>query len=287
MLNPYNVVHGCCLQHIRTINDGHIDLTVTSPPYFQQKDYGNDLQLGWEPTLAQYLEKLSFLFQELFRVTADHGSAFVVVGDTYEQGSMQLVPQRLACIAQECGWLIRNDLIWAKSDAAPGRAPRRWRFTHEHILFMVKSLGAYVFHEDVIRQPYSDATLKRWANGQKYGGPKSLASVPTSNKKAKSRGNRFNKGKSFTLNPSGTLPADVITRAAGRTALRHYATFPPALIETFVLAASNANAMVFDPFCGSGTTGEVAIRNGRRFLGIEISDQYVEIARDRLSSLSA
>lgn len=285
MTSTSEILHGCCLHHIRSFGNESVDLTVTSPPYFQQKDYGDDRQIGWEATLEEYLAKLRTLLSELHRVTAAHGSAFIVVGDTYEGGTMQLVPQRLACIAHECGWLIRNDLIWAKSDAAPGRAPRRWRFTHEHILFMVKSLSDYVFHEDAIRQPYAEATLKRWANGQQYGGPKALPSANTSDKKAKSKGNRFAKGKSFQLNPNGTLPADVITKAAGRTSLRHYATFPSGLIETFVLAASNPSALVFDPFAGSGTTGEVALRTGRRFVGIELSEQYVGIARQRLNAL--
>ena len=287
MTTTSEILHGCCLQHIRSFANESVDLTVTSPPYFQQKDYGHEKQIGWEPTLGEYLAKLRTLLGQLYRVTAAHGSAFVVVGDTYEGGTMQLVPQRIACIAHDCGWLIRNDLIWAKSDAAPGRAPRRWRFTHEHIFFMVKSLGEYVFHEHAIRQPYSAATLKRWANGQRYGGPKALPSANTSDKKAKSKGNRFAKGKSFQLNPNGTLPADVITKAAGRTALRHYATFPSGLIETFVLAASNPEALVFDPFAGSGTTGEVALRAGRRFVGIELSEQYVAIARERLSAIQA
>ena len=142
----------------------------------------------------------------------------------------------------------------------------------------MKSLNGYVFNEKAIRQPYSEATLKRWGKGQKYGGPKAKT-LP------KAKGNRFPVGKSFRLNPDGTLPSDVIQCPSGRSSLDHYATFPPSLIETFVLAASNEGDLVFDPFAGTGTTGEVALRHGRRFFGIELSDHYVSIARKRLATV--
>ena len=285
MPKHHTLVAGCCLEQMSSLRDASVNLTVTSPPYFQQKDYGNDLQIGWEDSLDEYLAKMRKVLEGLYRLTAGTGSAFVIVGDSYAGGTMQLVPQRLACMATECGWLIRNDLIWFKTDAAPGRGPNRWRLTHEHILFLVKSLNGYVFNEKAIRQPYSEATLKRWGKGQKYGGPKAKTLPTVSDKKDKAKGNRFPVGKSFRLNPDGTLPSDVIQCPSGRSSLDHYATFPPSLIETFVLAASNEGDLVFDPFAGTGTTGEVALRHGRRFFGIELSDHYVSIARKRLATV--
>lgn len=285
MNTTHTIVSGCCLEQMCLLNDESVDLTVTSPPYFQQKDYGSNLQIGWEDSLEAYLSKMRRVLESLYRLTLPNGSVFVVVGDSYAAGAMQLVPQRLACIAADCGWLIRNDLIWHKTDAAPGRAPNRWRLTHEHILFLVKSLNGYVFHESAIRQPYAEATLKRWGKGQRYGGPKAKTQPRSIGKKENSKGNRFPDGRSFRLNPDGTLPSDVINCASGRSSLDHYATFPSSLIETFILAASNEGALVFDPFAGTGTTGEVALRHGRRFLGIDVSELYVSIARERLESL--
>lgn len=285
MNTTHTIVSGCCLEQMCLLNDESVDLTVTSPPYFKQKNYGSDLQIGWEASLEAYLFKMRRVLESLYRLTASHGSVFVVVGDSYAAGTMQLVPQRLACIAVECGWLIRNDLIWYKTDAAPGRAPNRWRLTHEHVLFLVKSSKGYVFHENAIRQPYSGATLKRWGKGQRYGGPKAKTQPKSSGTKENSKGNRFRDGQSFSLNPDGTLPSDVINCASGRSSLDHYATFPASLIETFVLAASNEGALVFDPFAGTGTTGDVALRHSRRFLGIDVSEHYVRIARERLASI--
>lgn len=283
MPQRFNVICGCCLENMAALAAESVDLTVTSPPYFQQKDYGDDRQIGWESSRDEYLEKMTRFMQLLRGLTAPSGSAFIVIGDSYDGGTMQLIPQRLACIAADLGWNIRNDLIWSKTDAAPGRAPNRWRFTHEHILFLTKSPNAYVFDESAIRQPYSARTLRRWGSGQRYGGPKANSRPTEWGKKQQAKGNRLPAGKSFVLNPDGTLPSDVIQLPSGRSKFKHYATFPLALVETFVVAASGPDALVFDPFTGSGTTGEAAIRRGRRFLGIELSAEYAEIAMGRLS----
>ena len=112
MPKHHTLVAGCCLEQMSSLRDESVNLTVTSPPYFQQKDYGNDLQIGWEDSLDEYLAKMRKVLQGLYRLTDETGSAFVIVGDSYAGGTMQLVPQRLACMATECGWLIRNDLIW-------------------------------------------------------------------------------------------------------------------------------------------------------------------------------
>ena len=201
----------------------------------------------------------------------------MVVGDTYINKSLQLVPQRLAIAACECGWTLRNDLIWAKTDAAPDGAADRWRFSHEHILFLTRQPRGYTFHADRIRVAYSPVTLRRWAGGQTYGGAKAKADSGP-------RGQRFKKGKTFKLHERGTIPRDVIECATARSKLDHFATFPLDLIEEFLLATSDEGDLVFDPFTGTATTGVAAVRNGRRFLGIELNPAYAKIARNRLKA---
>jgi DNA modification methylase len=217
------------------------------------------------------------VFDGLFRVTKPMGSCFFVVGDTYVNKSLQLVPQRLAIAACDAGWTLRNDLIWSKSDAAPDGAADRWRFAHEHILFLTKQARGYTFHADEIRVPYSPVTLRRWANGQQYGGDKAQD-------EAGPKGQRFKRGKTFKLHEKGTLPRDVVECATARSRLDHFATFPLDLIEQFVLATSNKGDLVFDCFAGTATTGVAALRNQRRFLGIELNAEYAKIARDRLTT---
>lgn len=272
----WQIIPGCALATMATLPSSTVDTTITSPPYFRQKDYGVKNQLGWESSLDEYLAKLRILFLELLRVTSPTGTCFFVIGDSFAKRSMQLVPQRAAIIAAETGWTLRNDLIWAKTDAAPGCSADRWRFTHEHVLFMSKNSKGYKFDADSIRVPYNERTIRRWGNGQTYGGRK--AGV-----EAGAQTQRFARGKSFRLNPEGTLPSDVLLHATARSKLDHYATFPLGLIERFLLATTNPDDVVFDPFTGTGTTGVAALEHGRKFLGIELSPSYLTIARQRLS----
>jgi DNA modification methylase len=280
MKEPQWRIHlGCALEKIQQIPSCSIATTVSSPPYYRQKDYGIPEQIGWEKSLEEYLEKLRFLLTELMRVTSPSGSCFFVIGDSYIRRALQLVPHRTAIISTEVGWTLRNDIIWAKSDAAPGRETDRWRFTHEHVLFMSKKATHYTFNSSKIRVPYSERTVQRWGAGQSYGGKKArLIADPKSQ--------RFGKGKSFKLNPEGTLPPDVLYHASAKSVFNHYATFPEPLIERFILATTLPGDLVFDPFTGSGTTGLAALKNGRRFLGIEISPAYRSIALERLSQFT-
>jgi DNA modification methylase len=275
----WQLIPGCALATLSKLPSSSVDTTITSPPYFRQKDYGEKGQLGWELSLDEYLAKIRFLFSELLRITSATGTCFFVIGDSYARRSMQLVPQRAAIIAAETGWTLRNDLIWAKTDAPPGCSADRWRFTHEHIFFMAKNSKGYKFDAATIRVPYNERTIRRWGSGQKYGGRK--AGV-----KAGAQTQRFASGKSFRLNPQGTLPSDVLLHATARSKLDHYATFPLGLIERFVLATSNPGDVIFDPFTGTGTTGVAAIKHGRKFLGIELSPSYLTIARQRLVDCS-
>ena len=271
------VIHGRAEQELRRIPAGSIAATITSPPYFQQKDYKVDGQIGWELSVHDYVRVMTEILQQLWRVATSSGSCFVVVGDTYLDKSLQLVPQRLAIAAVGCGWTVRNDLIWAKSDAAPDGAADRWRFSHEHILFLTKRARGYKFNADQIRVPYSPVTQRRWANGQKYGGNK--ANAPSG-----PLGQRFKKGKTFKLNPKGTIPRDVLEYSTARSPFDHFATFPIGLIEKLLLATTDSGDRVLDPFAGTATTGVAAVGNGRRFVGIELNPDYVKIARSRLST---
>jgi DNA modification methylase len=273
------MVEGEALQELKGLPKGSVEATITSPPYFRQKDYGIEGQIGWESSVQAYTASLSKILKQLWRVTSDRGSCFVVVGDTYWKKSLQLVPQRLAIAAHQCGWTVRNDLIWSKLDAPPDNATDRWRFTHEHILFLTKRATGYTFNVDAIRIPYSPETMRRWGNGQSYGGNKAKD-------EAGPKGQRFKRGKSFRLHPGGTIARDVLEYATARSSLDHFATYPVGLIERLVLATTSAGDLILDPFAGTATTGIAAMRHQRRFLGIELNPKYVSMARAGLSALT-
>lgn len=271
MVDKDRIICGDAKVVLRTLPPGSVDLTVTSPPYFRHRDYGVDGQLGKEATVEDYIKNLRGVLEGLLRVTADTGSCFFVVGDTYEKQKLLLVPHRIALAANEIGWVVRNDLIWSKLDPPPESPRNRWRCGHEHVLFLTKRPGKYTFHADAIRVPHSDVTIRRWGNGQVYGGPKS-------EERPNDKSSRMRHGKTFKLNPNGCLPTDVWELPAGDSSARHYATFPDRLIQPIILACSNAGDVVLDPFAGSGTTGRIAKKNGRRFIGIELSPQYAKMA---------
>lgn len=254
-----------------------VDLTVTSPPYFRHRDYGVDGQLGREVTVDDYIKNLQGVLEGLLRVTAATGSCFFVVGDTYEKQKLLLVPHRLALAANDIGWVVRNDLIWSKLDPPPESPRNRWRCGHEHVLFLTKCPSKYTFHADAIRVPYSDATKRRWGNGQVYGGPKS-------EERPNAKASRMRHGKTFKLNPKGCLPTDVWMLPAGDSSARHYATFPDRLVQPVILACSNAGDVVLDPFAGSGTTGYIAKENRRRFIGIELNPEYAKMAAEAIGA---
>src|SRR5262249_21083333 len=115
-----------------------VALTVTSPPYYRHRDYAVAGQIGREESLAGYLERLAGVLKEVHRVTRVRGSCFFVIGDSYERGKLLLVPHRLGLLADELGWIVRNDIIWAKASPPPESPKNRWRNGHEHLLFLTK-----------------------------------------------------------------------------------------------------------------------------------------------------
>ncbi len=261
------IICGDAAEVLQRLDAGTAALTVTSPPYFQHRDYGIAGQIGQEPSLAEYLDRMASVFRELLRVTDEAGCCFVVIGDTYRRSKLLLVPHRIAILAGDVGWIVRNDIIWSKMDPPPESPRNRWRAGHEHILFLTKQPSGYRFNPDAVRVPYAAATLRRWGDGQSYGGPKSEG-------RSNAKDSRMRNGQTFKLNPRGCLPTDVWSAPSSNAAVKHYATFPERLIKPIIEACSNPGDLVLDPFAGSGTTCKLALALGRRCLGIELKPEY-------------
>jgi site-specific DNA-methyltransferase (adenine-specific) len=267
-----NVICGDAAETLSSLPPSYVALTITSPPYYRHRDYKVGGQIGQEPSLAAYLDRIGIVLRELLRVTDDQGSCFFVVGDTYADRKLLMVPHRIGLLANEVGWTVRNDIIWRKACPVPDSPKNRWRSSHEHILFLTKNPTGYRFHGDVLRIPHADATVRRWGAGQAYGGPKSK------NRKSKSD-SRMRDGQVFGLNPKGCLPTDVWTIASANTRAGHYAAFPSQLIRPLIETCTLPGDLVLDPFVGSGTTCAVASKLGRRCLGIELNPEYADMAR--------
>lgn len=156
-LNP-TVLIGDVVEQLKRIPSNSIDLAITSPPYWGQRDYGIKGQIGIEQTPEEYIDKLLITFNELRRVLKDTGSFFLNIGDKYVGKNLQMIPFKLAIKMQSYGWALRNTIIWHKTNAMPSSLKDRFTNTYEPILFFVKNPDNYLtpdyyFNLDTIRIP--------------------------------------------------------------------------------------------------------------------------------------
>lgn len=314
------IICGDALKELKSLSDESIDCVITSPPYWQLRNYGWKGQWGLEKTYHQYLENLWALMDEIKRVLKPTGTVWINLGDTYfgsgndngkkknapsqnirkvKVGSIApvkanshpdnklkkkcqvLIPHRFAIGCIERGWILRNDIIWAKPNGAPESVRDRFTKKHEYLFLFVKQAD-YYFDLDSIREEHKTTSLIR----NKY--PQVAFGGSTKNKKVSFGKGKKNGGqlKAITLNPRGKNPGDVSDFWAIPTkhgSSKHYATFNTDLTLRPILAGCPKGGIVLDPFCGTGTTGETAIKLGRKFIGIDGKKEYCRIAEKRLS----
>ena len=249
-----NLMFGDCLERMKEIPDGSVDLTVTSPPYDNLRTYNNSLDWGehvWKPVL-----------QELFRVTKKGGVVVWVVGDATIKGSETGTSFRQALWAMECGFRLHDTMIYQKS--TPPLSHNRYEQNFEY-MFVFSKGRLKTFNG--IREP------KKYKDNRK-------------NKAfGKNKDDSIDFG--FSSGEQTRLKRNVwkIFAAGGSSdpiASRHPAIFPEKLAHDHIISWSNEGDVVLDCFMGSGTTGKMALLNNRKFIGIEKDAGYFEIAKQRL-----
>lgn len=213
------------------------------------------------------------------------------------------IPWMVAFALRADGWYLRQDIIWNKPNPMPESVTDRCTKAHEYIFLLTKN-KSYYYDQDAIREPYAEASLPRALRGASdknkwvEGAPGSTAhtiSQPRKNvrkqfEKEHGGGGSGLKGHSgyksadgrLLINPLGRNKWSVwkVPTVAYKGA--HFATFPPNLIEPCILAGSAKGDVVLDPFNGSGTTGFVAKKHERRYIGIELNPGYIELSRKRI-----
>jgi DNA modification methylase len=271
------------------LREGTVQCVVTSPPYFQLRDYQcGPPQLGLEATPEQYVAALVEVFREVRRVLRDDGVLWLVLGDSYwganrrdnETGDRRRrrarphptlkrkdligVPWRVALALQADGWHLRADVIWAKPNPMPEPVRDRPTRSHEYV-FLLSKRRRYFYDAGAI----AELAISGHPSGNHFVRPHRPA-----------WGNR---GNSTFWNKVGGKRnrRDVWTMPSEATAEAHYATFPAELARLCILAGSRPGALVLDPFLGSGTVGAAAEWLGRRWAGIELSAEYAALARRR------
>lgn len=273
------VLHGDALPRLSALPAGIVDTIVTSPPYFRQRDYRGEQQLGREDTPEEYIARLTAVFREGRRTLKDSGSLWLVLGDKYLDGELLGLPWRVALALQADGWILRSDIIWHKPNAMPSAVKTRPTTDHEYVFFLTRS-PVYYYDADAIREPHVTFTEK----SRMKGGRNHFFRPGGTPEQGKNRGNpNLHHGRwDQAFHPKGRNKRTVWSIPLSKFREAHFAVFPEPLVETCILAGSPEGGLVLDPFLGSGTTAVVAKRLGRKYLGIDCVAEYCEMARRRL-----
>ncbi len=264
---------------LKKLPDGVADTIVTSPPYYQQRDYRGSAQIGLEDTPQQYAERLVAVFSECHRVLKPSGSLWLVLGDKYVSGRQLGMPWRVALALCDAEWILRSDIIWHKPNAMPSPVKNRPTTDHEYVFFFSKSLD-YYYDSDAIREPH--VTFSE--NSRMRGGRRHFFQRNGTPERGKNEGNsNLHRGRwDQAFHPKGRNKRTVWSIPLSKFREAHFAVFPFTLVETCLLAGSPEGGVVLDPFVGSGTTAVVAKQLGRHYIGIDCVDEYCRMARRRL-----
>lgn len=299
---------GEALKVLQRLPTESIDCVVTSPPYWSLRDYGVKSQLGLESSPEEYIKRLCNIFDEVKRVLKPAGTCWVILGDAYATRSSKTgkhlqpilspssnrafdfkrplarlrgkclvqLPARFSLAMIERGWILRNEIIWHKPNCLPQSARDRFTVDFERVFFFVKQRH-YNFRQQFEalcgRTRLRNRLIKPESHHKSVYGDKYVSVInPRTAEASRRRILRHGRNK----------------RCIWRVAVRpfrgkHFAVFPPELIETPIKAGCPKGGVVLDPFMGSGTTALVARRLGRHFIGIDLNPAYVRMARERMA----
>lgn len=309
MLNQ--ILVGDCRETMRRMPDKSVHLIVTSPPYFGLRDYDNPDQIGLETTPEEFVAAMVEVFREARRVLRDDGNLYLNLGDSYSVKSTYNAAQSLhtennwkqagesrntACYERTCGvpaknllgipwrvafalqadgWILREDIVWRKPNAMPESAKDRCTRQHEFLFHFTKS-PRYFYDHEAIKEDAVTKHRSKWTDGG------------SEKQRGHSRRHAGFNGRYAERIAKEGAPTKRNKRSVWDIATKpfkeaHFATYPPELIEPCILAGSPRGGVVLDPFFGAGTTGLVAKRHGRSYIGCELNPDYVAIARRRIN----
>ena len=265
------------------VPDDFVQAIITSPPYLGHRKYAGDNssrnEIGREKSLEQYIQNLVSCFEAIKPKLKESGLLWLNLGDTYRNKELMGVPWRIAFALQDKGWILRSDVIWKKSNAMPSSVKGRPTTEHEYIFLFAKSPD-YYYDADSIREPHVTFSEE----SKMKGGRNHFGKINGTPEIGKNSGNQnLHDGRwDQAFHPRGRNKRTVWEIPLGKFKGAHFAVYPEALVETCLLASTKLGDVVLDPFTGSGTTGVVAIKNGRKFIGFELIKKYQEMAQKRI-----
>lgn len=310
-MSKLQLIQGDCLEVLKTLPSESVNTCITSPPYWGLRDYGVKDQLGLEKTPEEYTTNMVKVFREVKRVLKKDGTLWLNLGDSYAMSSMRGknsafkgavdqskqgivgikkfipeglkpkdlvgIPWRVAFALQADGWWLRQDIIWHKPNPMPESVKDRCTKSHEYIFLLSKS-KKYYYDYEAIKEPLKASSIKRnqsgWNGNEDRGyvdGPQNHMSKYLGSDKAK-KATHKNKRSVWTITTKPLKEA-------------HFATFPEDLIAPMIKAGCPKGGTVLDPFIGAGTTGLVALKQGKNCIGIELNPEYIKIAEKRTKTI--
>lgn len=223
-----------------TIPEGCVDAIITSPPYFQLRDYDHDSQVGLEDSVSAWVDELRVVLRGLHRVLKPTGSLWLNLGDSYSRQhtagappkSLLFGPERVALAMIEDGWTIRNKVVWAKPNPMPSSVGDRLNTTWEVIFHAVKQRD-YYFDLDAIREPHKSERTKLTNDSTRIKRTKPAWAGPLAG--AKDGLARLRQA-GMSGHPLGKNPGDVWTVATSNFRGAHFATYPTDLLTAPILS---------------------------------------------------
>lgn len=318
------ILCGDNLELIQQLPNCSVQLVITSPPYFQQRDYGGGM--GNEACLEEYLESLLSLFRECVRVVKDDGSLVFNLGDKYEDSSLLLVPYRFAIGATETGLVkLVNDVTWVKKNPTPRQFRRRLVSSTEPFFHFVKTEN-YFYNPDaflVDETPPKKSQSQGMNVGQKYfelidqsdlsedekrNARLALEKAIQEVRRGEIAGLRMkirgihaeafggqDGGRKIQIEKNGftlirlrgnKLKRDVIEHPVESVkGIRHPAIYPVKIVEEFLHLLTQPSDVVLDPFIGSGSTAVACKKLKRHFIGYDINPEYCQYAQNRVQAM--
>lgn len=263
------VIHADALHGLRSLPSNSVQCIVSSPPYWGLRDYGVEGQIGAEETLPEYIQNLVDVFEECRRVLRDDGVLWLNLGDGYTSGgrTWRHADKRLNARGMD-----------NRPNTPEGMKPKDLMGVPWMLAFALRDAGWYLRADIVWNKPNAN--------------PESVRDRPTRSHEfifMLSKSSKYFYDVEATLEPTNDGKKTRRKRSVWNINTEpyreaHFAVFPAKLIEPCILSSTRIDDVVLDPFFGSGTTGQVAHNLGRNFIGIELNEEYISIAKRRMDS---
>ncbi|MBA3002367.1 MAG: site-specific DNA-methyltransferase [Desulfurivibrio sp.] len=241
------------------IHDKSITSTITSPPYFDMKDYESVNQIGFGQSYDEYINDLKVVFENIYKITKDDGTLWIIIDTFKKNGQVIPLPFDLVSKLVEIGWLLQDIIIWKKDKTVPWSGNGFVQRKFEYILFLSKS-KSFKYHKDRVRI-YDTSHLKKW-----------WVKYPE----------RYNpKGKALDEIWEYPIPTQ---GSWGEKYIRHFCPLPTDMVGTMIQLSTDEGDVVIDPFAGSGSVLSQASYMRRKYIGFELNISYIEMFEKYLES---